>query len=193
MMTDLQGKLLIAPPRLPDWRFQKSVVYLWKQDVTGASGIIINKKCSHPTFEMVCKDGNIQRKPEINPNIYYGGPVLTNLLGCLHTIDYRIGSTNVAKNSLGYTMDKKILEDIARSSGPESYIITMGMASWMAGQLEAEIDAQPPRSPALSWLILDYKREYIFGATKPNSLWELCVQKAIEEKSKAVVDKVFKT
>ena len=41
-MSDLHGKLLIAPPRLPDWRFQKSVVYLRKQDVTGASGIIIN-------------------------------------------------------------------------------------------------------------------------------------------------------
>ena len=191
-MINLQGKLLVAPPRLPDWRFQKSVVYLWKQDQTGASGIIINKKCSHPTFEMVCKDGNIHRKPEINPNIYYGGPVLTNLLGCLHSIDYKIRSTNVAKNSLGYTMDKKILEDIAQSKGPKSYIIMMGMASWMAGQLEAEIDANPPRSPLFSWIVLDYNSELIFGDTKPNSLWELCVQKAIEEKSRSIVDKVFK-
>ena len=191
-MIKLQGKLLVAPPRLPDWRFQKSVVYLWKQDQTGASGIIINKKCSHPTFEMVCKDGNIHRKPEINPNIYYGGPVLTNLLGCLHSIDYKIRSTNVAKNSLGYTMDKKILEDIAQSKGPKSYIIMMGMASWMAGQLEAEIDANPPRSPLFSWIVLDYNSELIFGDTKPNSLWELCVQKAIEEKSRSIVDKVFK-
>ena len=191
-MINLQGKLLVAPPRLPDWRFQKSVVYLWKQDQTGASGIIINKKCSHPTFEMVCKDGNIHRDPKINPNIYYGGPVLTNLLGCLHTIDYKIRSTNVAKNSLGYTMDKKILEDIAQSKGPKSYIIMMGMASWMAGQLEAEIDANPPRSPLFSWIVLDYSSELIFGDTKPNSLWELCVQKAIEEKSRSIVDKVFK-
>ena len=45
-MNDAQGKLLIAPPRLPDWRFQKSVVYMWKHDIGGASGVIINKKCN---------------------------------------------------------------------------------------------------------------------------------------------------
>ena len=45
-MNDAQGKLLIAPPRLPDWRFQKSVIYMWKHDIGGASGVIINKKCN---------------------------------------------------------------------------------------------------------------------------------------------------
>ena len=89
-MTDVQGKLLIAPPKLPDWRFQKSVIYIWKHNISGASGIIINKKCDNPKFEQVCREGNIHRNPEINPHIFYGGPILTNLIGCVHSIDYKI-------------------------------------------------------------------------------------------------------
>ena len=66
----------------------------------------------------------------------------------------------------------------------------MGMASWMAGQLESELDAIPPRSPAFSWLVLDYDPQLVFGP-KPKDLWDICVQKAIEEKSKEIVDKAF--
>ena len=53
-MTDTQGKLLVAPPNMPDWRFQKTVVYMWRHDVTGAGGVIINKKCNHPSFSHIC-------------------------------------------------------------------------------------------------------------------------------------------
>ena len=37
---------------------------------------------------------------------------------------------------------------------------------------------------------LDYDPQIVFGP-KPKNLWEICVQKAIEEKSKEIVDKAF--
>ena len=40
-MTDTQGKFLVAPPNMPDWRFQKTVIYMWKHDISGAGGVII--------------------------------------------------------------------------------------------------------------------------------------------------------
>ena len=86
----------------------------------------------------------------------------------------------------------KCLEDIAQNKGPKNFLITMGMASWVPGQLEAEFAAVAPRTSALSWLILNYDFDLVFG-TKPNNFWELCVQKAIEEKSKEIVDKAFST
>ena len=43
-MIDTQGKLLIAPPNMPDPRFRKTVVYIWRHDVSGAAGVVINKK-----------------------------------------------------------------------------------------------------------------------------------------------------
>ena len=42
-MIDTQGKLLVAPPGMPDWRFQKTVVYIWRHDVSGACGVIMKK------------------------------------------------------------------------------------------------------------------------------------------------------
>ena len=107
-MSDVLGKLLIAPPKMVDWRFSKAVIYMWKHDVSGAGGIIINKVIQNPSFQMVCRDANIIQNSKINPLIYYGGPVLTNLLGCLHSTDYKIITTNPEKNSVGFTLDKKI-------------------------------------------------------------------------------------
>ena len=88
-MSDIQGKLLVAPPNMPDWRFQKTVIYVWRHDITGAAGIIINKKCNHPDFKHICQEGKLKRLESINPPIYYGGPVLNNLIGVLHTKDFQ--------------------------------------------------------------------------------------------------------
>jgi putative transcriptional regulator len=191
-MSDVLGKLLIAPPKMLDWRFAKAVIYMWKHDVSGAGGVIINKRIDNPTFQMVCRDGKIFQNPKVNPLIYYGGPILTNLIGCLHSTDYKIITTNPEQNSVGFTLDKKILEDIAQNKGPKNYVITMGMASWMPGQLESEIDGALPRLPGTSWLVLDYDPQLVFGA-KTKDFWEKCVQRSIEKISKKIVDKAFST
>ena len=81
MIIDAQGKLLIAPPGMPDPRFRKTVVFMWKHDVSGAAGVVINKRCQRPTFAHVCKEGNILLKPGVNPPVYYGGPILNNVVG----------------------------------------------------------------------------------------------------------------
>ena len=47
-MIDTQGKLLVAPPNMPDWRFQKTVIYMWRHDVSGAAGVVVNKKWTNP-------------------------------------------------------------------------------------------------------------------------------------------------
>ena len=191
-MTDTQGKLLVAPPNMPDWRFQKTVIYVWRHDITGAAGVIINKKCNHPDFQHICEEGRINRNLQINPPVYYGGPVLNNLIGVLHTKDFQLGSTNINKlHPLAFTLDRKMLDVIARGGGPKQKIITMGMANWESQQLEDEIDAMPPRKPAMSWLILPYDEKIIFGP-QPKDLWEMCVQRAIENKTKEITNKIFK-
>ena len=81
MIIDAQGKLLIAPPGMPDPRFRKTVVFVWKHDVSGAAGVIINKRCQRPTFKHVCQEGSIALKDGVNPPVYYGGPILNNVVG----------------------------------------------------------------------------------------------------------------
>ena len=190
-MMDTQGKLLIAPPKLPDWRFQKSVVYMWKHDIGGASGVIINKKCNHPDFKHVCQEGGLNRNLKVNPPIWYGGPVLTNIIGVIHTLDFTLKSTNLVKKDLGFTLDRKMLECIAQGGGPKQYLITLGLSNWEPGQLENELDGLPPKSPAFSWLSLDYSNELIFGP-KREDFWDSCVSRTIENKTKELSSKIFK-
>jgi len=147
-MIDAQGKLLIAPPGMPDPRFAKTVVFMWKHDVSGASGVIINKRCQRPTFQHVCQEGGITLKAGVKAPVYYGGPVLSNVVGLLHSTEYRLASSNIlTEGKVGFTLDSKILQDVARDKGPLNRIVTLGMCSWNASQLEEEIEHPhtPPR------------------------------------------------
>ena len=193
-MIDAQGKLLVAPPSMPDWRFQKSVVYIWRHDVSGAAGVIINKRCEKPTFEHVCTEGGLDRNQQVNPPVYYGGPVLNNIIGVLHSTEYKLKSTNVLNGAnVGFTLDRKILEDIAMGAGPLNKLITLGMANWDTGQLEEEIEH--PRNPAMSWLVLDYDEKLVFGQdpdAKPSEVWEECVSRAVRNKTSEITSKIFK-
>ena len=191
-MTDTQGKLLVAPPNMPDWRFQKTVIYVWRHDISGAAGVIINKKCSHPDFKHICQEGKVKRLENINLPVYYGGPVLNNLIGVLHSKDFQLGSSNINKlHPLAFTLDRKMLEVIAQGGGPKQKLITMGMANWMSHQLDDEIEALPPRKPAMSWLVLPCDEKLIFGP-QPKDFWEMCVSRTIENKTKEITDKIFK-
>tara|TARA_B100000424_G_C22803348_1_gene430781 strand:+ start:156 stop:731 length:576 start_codon:yes stop_codon:yes gene_type:complete len=190
-MTYLDGKLLIAPPKMTDWRFAKSVVYIWKHDVSGAGGIIVNKKVSAPSFDNICREGGIHRTTKVSPPIYYGGPVMTNLVGCLHSLDYRLPTTNVTPHKVGFTLDKQIIDDIARDRGPNRYLLTMGIASWNAGQLDEEIKSLPPRLKTGSWLHLNYDDAIVFGP-KTETLWNDCVGQCIMNATKKITNKVFK-
>ena len=191
-MLDTQGKFLVAPPNMPDWRFQKSVVYIWKHDVIGACGVIINKKCNHPDLKHICKEGALTLNKDVNSPVYYGGPMFNNLIGVLHTTDFMLISTNhFTKQNIAFTLDRKILEAIAQGGGPKTRMITMGMAQWASGQLEDELEMANGRPQTASWLILDYDPKIVFGP-QPVDIWEMCVSRAVENKTKEITNKIFK-
>jgi putative transcriptional regulator len=142
----------------------------------------------------VCHEGGIKRKANVQLPVYYGGPILNNVVGVLHSTEYRLASTNVTTASnIGFTLDSKILEDIAQGGGPLNRIVTLGMANWSASQLEEELEH--PQSPAMSWLIMDYEEKLVFGQlvdTKPDDIWQDCLQRAVSNKTKEITSKVFK-
>jgi putative transcriptional regulator len=186
------GKILVAPPKMGDWRFAKTVLYMWKHDVSGAAGVVINKKMESPTFKRVCNEAGIHKLENVNPLIYYGGPVMDNLIGVLHTIDYTLASTNFKKKrGIGYTLDRKIVEDIASGKAkPKSYAICMGIATWDAGQLEAELECEPPRMPGSAWLPLEYDPEIVFNGGD-DGIWEECLNRAIKQTTSKFSNKFF--
>ena len=197
-MIDTQGKILVAPPSMPDPRFRKTVVYIWRHDVSGAAGVIINKRCQKPTFKHVCEESGLSRKETVNPPVHYGGPVLNNIVGVLHSTDFVLPSTNTltamgTDGPIGFTLDRQMLEIIAGGKGPLNRLVTLGMANWDTGQLEEELEH--PRNPAMSWLVLDYDEKIVFGQLeedKPDEIWEECVSKAVRNKTQEITAKVFK-
>ncbi len=191
MQKYLDHSLLVAPPKMFDWRFARSIIYLWKHDNSGAGGVIINKKVSAPTFDNICAEGKIKKIPTVNPPIFYGGPVMTSLVGCLHSLDYKVNTTHVSKNLVGFTLDKNIIYDIAKGQGPKKYILTMGMSAWHAGQLEDELESLPPRKKTSSWLHLPYNKEIVFGP-KLETIWQDCLANCVANTTKSFTDKVFK-
>jgi len=105
-----------------------------------------------------------------------------------------LSSTNeLVDSKVGFTLDRKILEVIARGDGPKNKLITLGMANWTTGQLEEELEH--PRNPAMSWLIMDYDEKFVFGQLdedRPDDLWESCVSQAIRNKTQEITSKIFK-
>ena len=191
-MIDTQGKLLVAPPNMTDWGFQKSVFYMWRHDVMGAAGVMVNKAVKTPSWETICREGSITRTSDKSHSTWYGGPILTSLIGVLHTSDWHSKTSNGRSDDPArFTLDRDILEAIARDEGPKQSMITIGMANWEAGQLELEIEAQPPRPATMSWLMLDFDEDLVFGE-KQHDFWDMCVSRAIQNKTKEITSKVFK-
>ena len=186
---NLQGKFIVSPPTMRDWRFTKSVIYIWKHDVNGASGVMLNRPLDSSDLTDICKHGNIQPSQGINAPLYYGGPIGENIIGCLHTLDYQIECTN-KDSDLGFTLERQIIADIATGKGPEKFLITVGMSHWSAGQLEKELEASPPRSKKESWLVMDYDPNLVF-AESTDELWNQCVNISVSENSRNYLEKFF--
>ena len=142
----------------------------------------------------MCHEGGIKRNPNVQLPVYYGGPILNNVVGVLHSTEYRLASTNViSASNIGFTLDSKILEDIAQGGGPLNRIVTLGMANWSASQLEEELEH--PQSPAMSWLLMDYDEKLVFGQAddvKSDAIWEECLTKAVKNKTAEITSKIFK-
>jgi putative transcriptional regulator len=164
---------------------------MWKHDVSGAAGVIVNKPLSSPTFEAVCQEGELEYLTDISPKIHYGGPMMSNMVGVLHTLDFEIKSTNPVRNDLGFTLDRQAVEAIALGHPPENYFIIMGMATWEPGQLEQEIAAEPPRRESESWLVLDYDVELIFN-NSAKDMWETALNQAVQQKTQQFTNKIFR-
>jgi putative transcriptional regulator len=105
-----------------------------------------------------------------------------------------LASTNtLIEGTVGFTLDSKILQDVAKGSGPLNRMITLGMASWSSSQLEEEMEH--PHTPAMSWLLLDYDEKLVFGQLaedKPDDIWEECVSRAVRNKTSEITSKLFR-
>lgn len=136
----LTNQFLIAMPMLTDPYFAHAVTYLCEHNENGAIGIVINQPLELQLAE-VFKQMEIEvTSPEIGSlPVLCGGPVHPERGFVLHTPNGSWRSSLEMSSEISVTTSRDILQAIAQNQGPKEMIISLGYASWTAGQLEQEI------------------------------------------------------
>jgi len=168
----LQSQLLISMPGLEDPYFTQSVTLICQHNEDGCFGLTINKPIEI-TIDEVLKQLEIDSEQPVTnaAKIKYtqlnksvspkslpalrGGPVQTEQGFVIHDSDAKWENTLSINDDLSVTASRDILIDIAAGKGPENYLLTLGCASWMGGQVESEIMDN-------SWLNCPVDKKIIF-------------------------------
>ena len=163
--SDYQGQLLLATPKMTDFRFEKAVILICSHSAAGAMGIIVNKPTTELKFTDILKQLQINTyKINQQQKIYFGGPVEFGRGFVVHSPDYEnTESSIVIRKDYFLTANKEILKDIANGFGPKNSLLALGYAGWGPGQLENEIFSD-------SWLICDPDPHLVFSL-KPELKW----------------------
>lgn len=134
------NKFLIAMPMLTDPYFARAVAYICEHNENGAIGIVINQPLDLKLAD-VFKQMDIVTENEVVGNlpVLCGGPVHPERGFVLHTPGGSWRSSLEMSSEISVTTSRDILQAIAESQGPSNMVISLGYASWTAGQLEQEV------------------------------------------------------
>lgn len=165
VMDSLQGKFLIASPRLRDPNFFKTVVMLVRHDEAGALGLVINRP-----LEMTLADAwrQVSETPcNAEALLHQGGPCegpLTALHGEEEDIQLAVCI------GVHFSSEREALEHLAANPRARARYF-VGYSGWSAGQLERELAEG-------AWLTVDAgdsAAELLFGPTE--HLWDALYRK----------------
>ncbi len=151
----LTGSFLISTPQMPDPRFEEQVILICAHSEEGAMGVAVNKPNPYFSLEEILKSANLGVPDTPLPPVYVGGPVELESAFVLYRSTYRVEHQLDISEGLALSRESKILEDISKGNGPESYLFLLGYAGWGPGQLEAELLAD-------GWLSLPANESIIF-------------------------------
>jgi putative transcriptional regulator len=156
--SNYQGQLLLATPKMLDFRFEKSVILICSHTGKGTMGIIVNKPNIELKFGDILKQLKINSRNQIiNKEIYFGGPVEYGRGFVVHSTDYDVPNVSInIQEEYRVTASIEILEDIANGHGPKDSLLALGYAGWGPGQLESELLLD-------SWLMCDADPDLIFS------------------------------
>lgn len=143
----LQSQFLIAMPSMGDPSFKKTVTLICQHNDDGCFGLTINRPIQitleelFDQLEISPHDSTIKGKIALK-----GGPVQPEQGFVIHDVDkddeasMRTWENTLKINDdLAVTASRDILLDIAKGNGPENFLLTLGCASWIPGQVEQEV------------------------------------------------------
>jgi len=158
VLSTLKNHFLIAMPALTDPYFKHSVVYLCEHDEKGAMGFIINFPVKLTLQELLNNVESISHQPTpplLDP-VFLGGPLELERGFVLHSPLADNSQSTQLNEQLMMSNSNAILSTLGTDSAPEKYMVTLGYASWDAGQLEEEIKDN-------RWLTIKSENDIIFN------------------------------
>lgn len=158
VLSSLKNHFLIAMPALTDPYFKKSVVYICEHDEKGAMGFIINFPVKLTLQELLNNVETISHQPEpplLEP-VFLGGPLELERGFVLHSPLADNSQSTQLNEQLMMSNSNAILSTLGTEKAPEKYMVTLGYASWDAGQLEKEINDN-------QWLTIKSENDIIFN------------------------------
>ena len=156
-----QGKILISEPFLCDHIFGRSVILLVDHTKEGTMGLVLNKPL--PLFlNDILQDFNYQE----NIPIYKGGPLSTDTLFYLHTLEGITDSLPIS-NGLYLNGDfNAIKENILQGNPIKGKIrFFLGYSGWEYEQLHRELEEN-------TWLVSTESKDTIMNENAGTELWK---------------------
>lgn len=154
--TFFKGHFLIAMPALMDPNFRQSVTCISEHNEDGAVGIVISQMHEGLNAGLIFEELGIAcNEKTASAPVHIGGPVHLNELFILHGAPLKWESSLIINDQLALSNSRDILEAIARGTGPEKYVISLGCAGWAPGQLEWELSQN-------AWLVGPWDSDILF-------------------------------
>lgn len=154
------GQLLLSEPFMPDENFKRTVVLVCEHtEQNGTIGLIINRPINLKLNEVV------SGFPPFNGKVFLGGPVGTDTLQFLHSLDHTIENSLELSPGLFWGGNFEQIKHLMNAGEiqPHEIRFYLGYSGWSPNQLEDEMKEN-------SWIIAPAKSKHIFHSDY-NFLW----------------------
>ena len=153
-----KGKVLISQPFMSDICFKRSVVLLTEYSKEGAIGFVLNKWLQTTLNDVM------DNFPAEESVLSIGGPVATNTLHYLHTLEHIPDAIEVVKGVFwggNINVVRQLLSASIMKPGDIRFFL--GYSGWTGGQLDEELKND-------SWLVGNIRSSQIIHPSR--NLWQ---------------------
>ena len=148
--------------------WQHAVIMLGNQ-IDSTIGFIMNQQVMNIDYSQISRIYGIKTSLPQQP-VYCGGPMATEKVTIIHSLDYMISGSNQMNDHCAITFNEQIANDIAQGKGPTFYKIMLGFCSWQPGQLDAELDKK-------IWLEDDYNEIVWSNYKRKSKMWHRIISR----------------
>ncbi|HAN31218.1 MAG TPA: hypothetical protein DCQ06_06425 [Myxococcales bacterium] len=155
---NLSKSIIVAVPGLDDPFFSRTVILLVNNDSEGSSGVILNRQAPMDLSTLLDDSGFSLGDATREVPVWWGGPVQPEGGMVLYRHEQDMPDYEPWEHICGelrVSWSMQLLQEISEGRGPQTYSFFIGRASWVGGQLEAELSQG-------SWLPIDLDPSLLF-------------------------------